>query len=405
MSTFIYKAKKSPNEVIEGATEADSEASAVRRLMQSGLYPVWVREKTVLSGGQRCTVSLFSRKVKTKDLASFTRQLSELLDSGLALYNSLNIIKNQIGLPYLEEVINGIRGSVRDGNTFSESLGTYPNIFSNLYINLVRSGETAGILSESLSNIADFLDKQEDMRSRLVTAMAYPILMLIVGVVTVFVLMVFVVPRLADMFIEMGQSLPLPTRILIGISDFVRGFWFLLLVFVAGSIFFIKKSKSNKATKKTIDRIKLKIPVIGRLTKSTELARFSRTLSTLLKNGVPILGALKITSGIIDNEIIKEQVVRIHDDVKTGSSLAGAIKKYSTFGQFVVNMAAIGEEGGLLDKTLLKVARSYEMELDRGIKLMTSLLEPVMILIMGAIVGFVVISMLLPVFQISLTAH
>ena len=405
MATFIYRAKKGPDEILEGGTEADSESAAVRRLMQSGLYPIWVKEKTSISDSKRQAISFSSKKVKTKDLANFTRQLSELLDSGLALYNCLNIIENQIEAARLKEVINGIRDSVRDGNTFSDSLKTYPRIFSNLYVNLIKSGEAAGILGESLSNVADFLDKEEDIRSRIVSAMAYPGLMMIVGIATIFVLTAFVVPRMASMFIEMGQILPLPTRLLIGISDFAQRFWILLLIFAAGFIFFIKRSKSNKTAKKAIDRIRLKLPVIGRLTKSTELARFSGTLSTLLKNGVPILNALKVTSDIMENGIIKEEVARIYDDVKTGSSLAAAIKKDSTFGQFVVNMTAIGEEGGILDKTLSKVARSFEIELERSIKLMSSLLEPIIILIMGLLVGFVVIAMLLPVFQISLVAH
>ena len=217
--------------------------------------------------------------------------------------------------------------------------------------------------------------------------------------------MAFVIPKLANMFIEMGEQLPLPTRMLIGLSDFISSYWILLVIFGGAAIFFVKKTNSNKVTKKAMDRFKLRIPIIGRLIKNTDLARFSRTLSTLLKNGVPILHSLKITSDIIDNEIVKEGVMRIHADVKAGSSLTAAIKKDASFPQFMVNMTAIGEEGGFLDKTLLKVAKAYEIEIDRAVKAVSALLEPVMILVMGLIVGFIVISMLLPVFQISLSAQ
>ncbi|MBU1147000.1 MAG: type II secretion system F family protein [Candidatus Omnitrophica bacterium] len=394
MSKFIYKAKKGPKEVIEGKIEAESEAQAVKQLMQEGYYPIWVKEVSALTAQKR-------RPVKTKDLAIFTRQLSELLDSGLALYESLNIIENQIELPGLKDIIRGIREKVRDGNTFSDALKDYPRVFSELYVNLVRSGEAGSMLRDVLNNIADFLEKEEDVRSKIIAALMYPMLMLAVGAATIFILMAFVIPKIADMFVDMGEALPLPTRILVGFSDFVRAYWLLLAIFTCAAIFFILRSKS----KSIMDRFKLKLPVLGDLVKDSEFARFSRTLSMLLKNGVAILSALKVTSDVIENEVIKAEVLRVYNDVKEGSSLASAIKKNTGFPQFIINMAIIGEEGGMLDKTLLKAAKSYELESDRKIKILSSLLEPAIILVMGVVVGFIVISMLLPVFQISLTAH
>ncbi|MFC1621177.1 type II secretion system F family protein [Candidatus Omnitrophota bacterium] len=394
MPHFIYKAKKGPKEIIESKIEADSENAAVKQLMQQGYYPIWVKEVSTLAAQKR-------RLVKTKDLAVFTRQLSELLDSGLPLYEALNIIENQIELPGLKEIIKGIREKVRDGSTFSESLKDYPRVFSNLYVNLVRSGEAGSMLGDVLNNIADFLEKEEDVKSKVLAALAYPMLMLIVGTGTIFILTGFVIPKLANMFIEMGEALPLPTRILIGFSDFIRTYWIVLAIFVIGSIFFIARGKS----KSIIDRFKLKLPIIGALVKDSELARFSRTLSMLLKNGVAILSALKITSDVIENEVIKSETLKIYNDVREGSSLAAAIKKNTSFPPFIINMATIGEKGGMLDKTLLKAAKSYDIESDRKIKILSSLLEPVIILIMGVVVGFIVISMLLPVFQISLTAQ
>lgn len=405
MATFLYKAKKGPDEIVEASIEADSEASAARQLMQSGCYPIWIKAKHALSEEKIKGVSFFSKKVKAKDLAVFTRQLSELLDSGIALYDSLSIIENQIDSPQLKEIINGVRNRVRDGSTFSESLENYPRVFSNLYINLIRSGETGGMLDEVLENIADFLETQDDTRSRIVASMAYPALMMAVGIITIFILMTFVIPKLADMFVDMGEVLPLSTRILIGLSDFVRMYWILLALFVGGAAFLYKKSKSNILVKKTIDGFKLRLPIFGTLLKDDEFARFSRTLSTLLKNGVPMLDALKTASDIVDNEVVKTDALGIYDDVKAGSSLAASMKKSSCFPQFMANMVKIGEEGGILDKTLSKVAKSYENEAGRMTKTLSSLLEPAVILIMGAIVGFIVIAMLLPVFQISLTTH
>lgn len=405
MAHFLYKAKKGPKEIVEGSVEADSENAAIKRLTQDGLYLVWIEEKKDFSKEKTKGVLLFSKRIKPKDLANFTRQLSDLLDSGLTLFDSLNVIEKQIGHPQLKEVIRSIRDSIKDGNTFSESLTIYPHIFSSLYISLVKAGEAGSMLSEVMVNIADFLEKQEDVKSKVLAALLYPMLMVFVGIGTIFILMAFVIPKLANMFIEMGEVLPLPTRILIGISDFASSYWILLVILAGGVVFFIKKGSSNKGTKKTIDRFKLKLPVVGGLIKNSDLARFSRTLSTLLKNGVPILYSLKITSDIIDNEIVKEEVLRVYTDVKAGSSLKAAIKKNTSFPQFVVNMTAIGEEGGFLDKMLLKVAKAYEVEIDRAVKAVSALLEPVLILAMGLIVGFIVIAMLLPVFEISITAQ
>ncbi len=405
MATFLYRAKKGPDEIVEASIEADSEASAARQLMRSGCYPIWIRAEHALSEEKIKGISFFSKKVSAKALAIFTRQLSELLDSGIALYDSLGIIENQIGSPQLKEIISNIRNKVRDGSTFSEALGNYPRVFSNLYINLIRSGETGGILDEVLENISDFLEIKDDTRSRIVASMAYPALMMAVGIITIFILMTFVIPKLAEMFVDMGEVLPLSTRILIGLSDFVRMYWILLALFAGGTVFLYKKSKSNVLMKKMIDGFKLRLPVFGTLLRDDEFARFSRTLSTLLKNGVSMLNALKTSSEIVDNEVIKTDAQGIYNDVKAGSSLAASMKKSSCFPQFMANMVKIGEEGGILDKTLLKVAKSYENEAGRMTKSLSSLLEPAVILIMGAIVGFIVIAMLLPVFQISLTTH
>ena len=399
MPRFIYKAKKSPEETMQGSIEADSESVVVNKLIQSGCYPVWIREE-LADAPEPVTL-----KIKSRDLSAFTRQLSELLVSGLALYNALGVIENQAGNPSLKRVIGNIKSRIKEGKDFSQALKDYPFIFSGLYINLTRSGEESGSLNDVLANIADFLEKDQDMRARIVAALAYPGLMAIVGFATIFILVTFVVPRIANMFMEMGQQLPLPTRILIGASDFVRAYWFLLAIFIAGAVFLFKTGSSNTAGKNKIDRIKLKIPVFGDLLKNAELARFSRTLSMLLKNGVPMLDSLEITSDVIINSAIKEEIDEICNDVKAGSSLTFGIKKRKNFPVFVANMTAVGEEGGFLDKALLNIACSYETEVNRSMKIMTALLEPGFILIMGLLVGFIVVAMILPIFQISLIAH
>src|SRR3989338_324879 len=335
MPKFIYKAKKGPDEAREGVIEADSENAAVNKLIQSGYYPIMVREESIAAAG----ASVY--KISMKDLAQFTRHLSELLNSGLTLYNALNVIESQSETNSLRMVIGAVKGRIKEGKNFSEALRNYPGVFSELYVNLARSGEESGSLNEVLVNIADFLERDQDIRAKIITALAYPGLMAAVGFFTVFILITFVVQRLVNMFIEMGQALPLPTRMLIGISGFIRGYWFLLVIFIGGVVFLFKQGKSNAVTKNKIDRFKLEIPVFGKLVRDTELARFSRTLSMLIKNGVPILNSLKITSGVISNSAIKKEIEIIYNDVKDGSGLTNAIKKNASFPLFMVNMTAV----------------------------------------------------------------
>lgn len=398
MPRFIYRAKKGPEEVLEGAIESDSEDAVINKLIRSGCYPVWIVE----DAGQK---SLDRVRIKAKDLADFTRRLSELLGSGLELCDSLSVIENHTEDNHLKLIIEVVKNCIKEGSSFSGALKRYPNVFSGLYISLVYSGEESGLMDKALADISDFLDKDEDIRSKVVAALAYPGLMAIIGFVTIFILITFIVPRLVNMFVEMGEDLPLATRMLAGISDFMRAYWILFAFFAGGAVFLFKGIELKPAVKSKIDKIKLKIPVFGDLVKNAEFARFSKTFSMLLKNGVPALCSLKISGGVIINNAIKEDVEAIHNDVKLGLSITGAMEKRKTFPLFLTNMAAAGEKGGFLDKALFNAARHYEIELDRAVKIITALLEPTFILIMGLAVGFIVVSMLLPIFQISLVVH
>ncbi|MDO8602776.1 MAG: type II secretion system F family protein [Candidatus Omnitrophota bacterium] len=399
MARFIYKAKKGPAETMEGAIEADSEKIAINRLVRLGYYPISVKEE--LKNAERVAVY----RINSKRLADFTRHLSELLSAGITLYNALSLMENQSENKNLKIITKAVKGYIKDGKKFSEALENYPGTFSELYVNIVRAGEESGSLNEALLNIADLSDKDEDIRAKIITASAYPVLMALVGLGTIFILVAFIVPRLVDMFIEMGEKLPLPTRMLIAISGFVRVYWIWMIFFTAGAVFLLKNIGSDHVAKIKLDKIKLKIPIFGNLIKDAEFARFSRTFSMLLKNGVSMLSSLKIVSGVITNSAIKEDAGLIYEDIKSGASLAIAIKKTGSFPLMVGNMIAVGEEGGFLDKALLNVARSYEKELENKVKTITTLLEPVFILIMGLVIGFIVIAMLLPVFQISLVSH
>lgn len=404
MPKYTYKAKKGPQEILEGIIEADSEGAAVNKLTQDGFYLISLREVSLVSN-KYLSMPMGNTHIKQKDVALFTKQLADLLGSGLALYNALDVLSRQEANPQFKFVMESLKGSIKDGNTFSESLKKYPKIFSNLYVNIVKSGEAGSSIHEVLLNIADFLDKEENIRSKIIAALVYPMMIAIVGMITIFILVTFVVPKLVNMFLDMGQSLPFATKLLIGISSFMRAYWFILAAIIIGVLIIFQKSSKTPAVRAKIDKLKLKMPILGSLIKDIELARFSRTLSMLLKNGVPILYSLEITASVITNTVVKKEADDIYQDIKAGSSLTASIIKNTTFPAFVSNMTAVGEEGGFLDRTLLSIATTYESEIDRVVKIITTLLEPAFILVMGLVIGFIVVAMLLPVFQISLVAR
>lgn len=405
MARFIYKAKKGPKEEISGIIEAENKNVALHKLTTMGYFPISVEEEDVEETVLRKNPLLRFRKVSIRDLSIFTRQLSDLLEAGLPLVRALSVLEKQTPNRFLQSVITDLRADVQDGNPLSTSLQRHPKIFSGLYSSMVKSGETGGGLENVLLRLAEFQESQEELNTTVHRAMAYPALMAIVGTVTIFVLITFVIPKIVSMFQDLNQTLPLPTLILLNISYFIRDFWWVL----AGACFliyfaFARITKSHEG-KLILDRLKLNFPMMGQLTLRAEIARFTRTLSTLLNNGVPILEALAVVINTMENEILKEDIGLAQREVREGAGLAKGLAKGSYFPIFVNNMIAVGEESGALEKALLKVAISYEREVDRTVKVMTSLLEPFMILTIGLIIGFIVIAMLLPIFEISFIAR
>jgi type II secretory pathway component PulF len=399
VARFAYKARTARAEAVEGIIEAGSENSAVNKLVLSGYFPVRVWEEPL------CETGAAGQRIRPKDIAYFTRRLSELLNSGMTLYGASGVVENQTENNNLKIMIRGIRGSIEKGGHFSEALKEYPGAFPELYINIVRSGEESGSIGEVLSGMADFLDKDEDLRSRLIAALAYPCLTAITGIFTIVILTGFIAPRMAGMFADMGGKLPFPTRVLIWTGDFLRAYWIPVMVFAGAAAFLIGGSGSNPAIKNKIDAMRLRMPVLGRLVKENEFMRFSKTLSMLLKNGVPMLNSLAIVSGVVTNSVIRKNIEEIHDDIKAGTGFASSIKKKKDFPVFLADMAAAGEAGGFLDKALSNIARNYEIELERDMKIAIALMEPVFILVMGALVGFIVIAVFLPIFQLSLAVY
>ncbi len=405
MPTYTYRVRKSPGELLTGTMEGESERAISHRLKSMGHHPLSITEEVAGKGiAQEFSLELV-RRVRGQDVAVFTRQLSNLIGAGMPLATCLTTLMDQTENPRLIRVIETLRSQIQGGSTFSGALSRHPKIFPPLYVSMVRAGETGGMLEEVLERLANFTEKDQELKGKVKAAMAYPLLLTIVGIATIFVLVSFVIPKFVTMFHDLGQVLPLPTRILIHISGFMSNFWWLVIIFAVIMVLLMKRYTNTGHGKLAIDRLKLRIPILKELICKLEVSKFARTLGTLLQNGVPILTALQIVAKTLGNQEIAEDVITAHKEVSEGVRLQETLRKSSHFSAMVVNMIAIGEESGDLEGMLSKVAQTYDQEVDRAVKAMTSLLEPAMIIILGGCVGFIVMSILLPIFQINVLAR
>ncbi len=407
MPLFAYKAKKGPQEIVEGVVEAGSKEIAVSKVEQMGYVPIRIEPRG--AGGQSQPVKApvskepgWFDRIGSRDLNVFTEQLATLVKSKVPLFEAINILSSQTENPKLRNIVVSIAGDLKDGRTFSEALSRYPHVFPLLYVNMVRSGESGGVLDATLTRLAKFREEQEEIKANITSALAYPIFIIVVGILVVIVLLTYGIPRLVTMFSETKQVLPLPTRILISISDGIRHYWYLgiLLLFFIFSAFRQKQLAEKK--KAFLDRIKLRLPLLGAFNKKAMLAEFTRTFALLLENGVPVLEALQITIPTINNEVFRVELEKVHGDLLVGTPLSQGMKKSDWFPPFLTDMIAVGERGGNLQEVLLEVAVFYEREVKKINKILTSLLEPAIILVMGIVVGFIVMAMLLPVFEINM---
>ena len=400
MGIYRYTAKKGPKNIISETMEAESSEEVVNRLTQQGYFPVKIEPLVGLKEKSKRTNAIFAN-IRMRDVNIFTRQLASLIKAGVPLLKALNVILAQTEKPTMRNIISQIASEVKDGKTFSESLRSYPNIFPSLFVSLIKAGEDSGTLENVLIRLADHREKMEQIRSHIRSALIYPALIVVVGIMTVVVMMAFVVPQLRSVFTTMGQELPLSTKLLLDISDAMRNYWHYILfgLFAFGIIIrvFLVIEKS------AFDEAKLHFPVIGNFIRKSELSKFNRTLALLINNGIPILTALEITIPTLGNLVLKRELKKVTEGLKSGISLSTGLTRTAGnhFPPFMINLIAVGEEGGQLGDTLDEVANSYERETEEIIKIGLSLLEPVLILITGLVVGFIVISILLPIFTMG----
>jgi general secretion pathway protein F len=404
MTVFSYKATDSQGNFVEGDIDAPDYRIAVEQIRKLQYFPIQVQEGKAqrgLSGNFDIPVPGFFNRVSPKELMSLTHQLATLIDSGLTLDTSLgNLVKLADG-EKAREVLADIHKRVHAGSAFADALAEHPKVFGRLYINMVRSGEGSGMLTETLFRLATYLEKAEDLKGNIIRAMIYPQILVFVGGAAIIFLFTFVIPRFSGLFDEMGDALPLPTKIMLGMSSmFTNYWWIMLIILIAGIVGFIQYLKTPIG-RLHWDGLVLKMPLFGELVQKLEVSRFSLTMASLLKSGVPVLQALIIVKTVLSNKVIVLAMDELEQGLKSGKGLSGPLQKSGIFPQMAVHMITVGEASGSLDKMLAKVSDSYEKEVERTIKHMVSLIEPIMILLMALLIGFIVISMLLAVFSIN----
>jgi general secretion pathway protein F len=404
MSVFEYVALDEKGRQRKGFVDAPGIAAARQKLREENVYPVEInqasdRKEPSLAGVFKMNIW---ERVSANDVAIFTRQLSTLLGAGMPLVPSLSILMKQANNPLLKKSLAQIREQVNEGKSLTESMSGFPKIFPPFYLNMVRAGEASGTINLVLERLADFSENQQALMNKVRSALAYPVIMFFMGSAVIFLLMAFVVPKITGIFADMHQTLPLITIILITISNFLKSFWWLILILLAAGVAAFKyMTTGTEAGKRQWDNAKLKIPVWGQVNRKIAIARFSRTLATLLQSGVPLLSAMEIVRNVVNNIIIGEAINKASKDLEEGKGLSGPLTQSGIFPPLVIEMIAVGEQSGTLERMLNRIATAYETEAQSDIMIMTSLLEPVMILVMGLGVGFIVVSILLPIFEMN----
>ncbi|MCJ7616424.1 MAG: type II secretion system inner membrane protein GspF [Desulfobacterales bacterium] len=405
MPVYEYSALDINGKNTSGIVDAESALAARQKLRDSKIFPVSIKEVSVTSAEKEVkTFSLlrfFSRSIKSSEISMMTRHLATLVGAGFPLVSAIDTLIPQTGSHVFKKTLANIKDSIIEGNSFADALSLYPGIFSAIYINMVRSGETSGTLEIVLERLADIAEKQQALRSQIRSALLYPALMLIVGAVVLFFLLAYIVPNITSIFSDMNQILPAPTRFLIAFSDLFKHYWWVIFIVILAVIFAVRSIKKTSKGNFLLDKSLLSFPLVGTLARKLAVARFSRTLGSLLENGVPMLHALKIVKNIVGNIIISNAVEVAAKEVEGGQGLGMVLAESRVFPNLFTQMVLVGEQSGELEKMLKKAADVYENEIEISVMNITSMLEPVMILIMGIIVAFIVISICLPIFEMN----
>ena len=401
METFAYEATTRDGKIISGVIQASDERLAVDQLQERGYFPFKVNK-----AGEKKTLDIsflpfLGPRVKERDIMTFTYQLGVLLDAGFPLDRALSILTDLTEKKTLKDLIKEIFSQIRSGKSFSESLSKFPSVFPLFYVNMVKAGEAGGFLEDTISKMAVYLENSQALKEDTRSALIYPVVLSIIGGAAVVFLLTFVVPKFTMIFSDMGDALPLPTIMLLTVSNALINFWWVILLFLIGVFLVLRHFLKSEKGRYWWDRMKFKLPLFGKLYREAAVSRFARTFATLLESGVPILNALQIVKGTLGSEKIADLISSVREAVKKGRGISEPLRNSDIFPPIAVHMVTVGEETGRLDEMLFKIADRFDIEVRTTVKRMLSLLEPAMILLMGIIVGFIVVAMLMAIFSIN----
>ena len=398
--TFQYKVKDKSGKLVQGSLEAENAQLVVSKLRSMGYVPIEIQQQGGSSLQRDLKIPFLTDRVKLKAVAVFSRQFATMINSGLSLLRSLYILAEQTESKVLAEIVNQVRMDVEKGSSLSQAMSKHPKAFGRLYVSMVRAGEIGGALDSVLMRLADTIEKQVELRRKVKSAMTYPLVVAILVLTIVTAMLLFVIPMFQNIYSQLGGTLPAPTQLLINISNICRKFWYLIFLVEGGGAFAFRRWINSEEGRKQWDAIKLKVPVFGKLVRKTALARFSRTLSALVRSGVPILESLDIVAETAGNYVVAKAVRETQAAVKRGDPLSKKLEEHPVFPPMVVQMMAVGEETGALDEMLDKIADFYDQEVEATVDALTSLIEPLLIVVMGVCVGGMIISLYLPMFNI-----
>jgi general secretion pathway protein F len=402
MPVYEYKGVNASGKSVSGVFDGENLKAVKSRLKRDGIIVLEVHEGGALrAAGRPLEFKLGAGRVRLGDLANATRQLATLLSSGLPLMDSLTVLVEQEEAQALKSALSSVRDAVREGASLAEALKANPKAFSQLYINMVSAGEASGTLEITLDRLADFLDEQVRFRGKFAAALAYPAIMTVVGVGVLFFLFSFVLPRVVGMFEDMKQQLPFMTLALLWLVRVISSAWWAILIAIGGGAYYLRRYFATAEGKARLDAWVLRLPVFGTLIRMIAVSRFTRTLGTLLQSGVPTLMALDIVKSVVGNTVLADAIHKARENVREGESIADPLRRSGLFPPVVIQMVAVGEKSGELEKMLLKISDSFDRTVETRITALMSLLEPIIILVMGLVVGFIVVAIMLPILQMS----
>lgn len=400
MPKYSWEARSRTGAAQKGVMEAASAVAVEAQLKKFGFGSISVKEE-----GKGLSMELklpgFAKKVETKDLVVFTRQFATMIDSGLPLVQCLDILSSQQENKTFKEVLHKVKETVEGGSTFADALSKHPNVFDQLFVNLVAAGEVGGILDTILNRLAAYIEKAMKLKKQIKGAMVYPATIMTIAIGVVAVILIFVIPTFAKMFADFGGDLPTPTKIVIALSDFVLKYILLIVGLVFAVVVAIKKYYATPNGKKVIDTIALKAPIAGPLIRKVSVARFTRTLGTLISSGVPIMDGLEIVAKTAGNKVVEEAVYKVRSSIAEGKTMAEPLQESGVFPPMVVQMISVGEATGAMDAMLSKIADFYDDEVDDAVSALTALMEPMLMVFLGTTVGGLVIAMYLPIFKLA----